>query len=120
LATTIITPRTYDPPDLLAMAGKLAVEYGNEKGLHRSAHGLLHWICAARPSALNTACSTTLLTIDSAYHALPITNATWLWRAAIDIGVRRGAILYQDGGTFAKDDNCRPFDADATGTNVLR
>jgi amino acid adenylation domain-containing protein len=103
-------------PDLLAMAGKLAVEYGNEKDYIalRTAYAL---DLRGPAVSLNTACSTTLLTIDSAYHALLDYECDMALAGGIDIGVpQRSGFLYQDGGTFAKDGHCRPFDADATGT----
>jgi len=59
LATTIITPTNLlTHPDLLAMAGKLAVEYGNEKDYIalRTAYAL---DLRGPAVSLNTACSTT-------------------------------------------------------------
>ena len=44
-------------------------------------------------------------------------SATSLSAGGIDITVpQKSGFLYQEGGTFAKDGHCRPFDADATGT----
>jgi len=103
-------------PDLLAMAGKLSVEYGNEKDYIalRTAYAL---DLRGPAVSLNTACSTTLVTIDSAFHALLDYECDMALAGGIDIGVpQKSGFLYQDGGTFAKDGHCRPFDAGATGT----
>jgi len=55
--------------------------------------------------SLNTACSTTLLTIDSAYHALLDYECDRALAGGIDIGVpQRSGFLYQDGGTLPRTD----------------
>ena len=56
-------------PDLLAMAGKLAVEYGNQKDYIALRTAYLLDLRGPAVS-LNTACSTTLLTVDQAYRSL--------------------------------------------------
>ncbi len=56
-------------PDLIATAGKLTVEYGNEKDY--VALRVAYALDLRGPAiSLNTACSTALVTIDSAIHAL--------------------------------------------------
>ncbi|SPF40209.1 putative Phenylalanine racemase (ATP-hydrolyzing) [Candidatus Sulfotelmatobacter kueseliae] len=103
-------------PDLLAMAGKLAVEYGNQKDYIALRTAYLLDLRGPAVS-LNTACSTTLLTIDEAYHSLLDYECDIALSGGIDITVpQRSGFLYQQGGTFSKDGHCRPFDADATGT----
>jgi amino acid adenylation domain-containing protein len=103
-------------PDLLAMAGKLAVEYGNQKDY--IALRTAYLLDLRGPAiSLNTGCSTTLLTIDQAYHSLLDHECDIALSGGIDITVpQKSGFLYQEGGTFAKDGHCRPFDADATGT----
>ncbi|MFZ1916797.1 MAG: amino acid adenylation domain-containing protein [Terriglobales bacterium] len=103
-------------PDLLAMAGKLAVEYGNQKDYIALRTAYLLDLRGPAVS-LNTACSTTLLTIDQAYRSLLDYECDIALSGGVDITVpQKSGFLYQEGGTFAKDGHCRPFDADATGT----
>jgi amino acid adenylation domain-containing protein len=103
-------------PELLAIAGKLAVEYGNEKDYIALRTAYLLDLRGPAVS-LNTACSTTLLTVDQAYRSLLDYECDMALSGGIDITVpQKSGFLYQEGGTFAKDGHCRPFDADATGT----
>ena len=103
-------------PDLLAMAGKLAVEYGNQKDY--IALRTAYLLDLRGPAiSLNTACSTTLLAVDQAYRSLLDYECDIALSGGVDITVpQKSGFLYQEGGTFAKDGHCRPFDADATGT----
>lgn len=103
-------------PDLLATAGKLAVEYGNEKDY--LALRIAYLLDLRGPAiSLNTACSTSLVTIDVAFNSLLNSECDMALAGGIDISVpQKSGFLYQEGGTFAKDGHCRPFDADATGT----
>jgi amino acid adenylation domain-containing protein len=103
-------------PEVIASAGKLTVEYGNEKDYIalRTAYAL---DLRGPAISLNTACSTALVTIDSAVHALLNRECDMALAGGIDISVpQKSGFLYQEGGTFAKDGHCRPFDAEATGT----
>ncbi|WP_374567988.1 amino acid adenylation domain-containing protein [Ideonella sp.] len=103
-------------PDLMAMAGKLAVEYGNQKDYVALRTAYLLDLRGPAVS-LNTACSTTLLAVDQAYRALLDYECDVALAGGVDITVpQRSGFLYQEGGTFARDGHCRPFDADATGT----
>ena len=103
-------------PDLLALAGKLAVEYGNEKDY--IALRTAYLLDLRGPAiSLNTACSTTLLAVDQACRSLLEHECDMALAGGIDITIpQKGGFLYQEGGVFAKDGHCRPFDADATGT----
>jgi len=103
-------------PDLMAMAGRLAVEYGNEKDYIALRAAYLLDLRGPAISAA-TACSTTLLTIDLACRALQNRECDMALSGGVDIMVpQKSGTLYQEGGTFTKDGHCRPFDADATGT----
>ena len=103
-------------PELLAMAGKLAVEYGNQKDYIALRTAYLLDLRGPAVS-LNTACSTTLLTIDQACRSLLDYECDIALSGGVDITVpQKSGFLYQEGGTFARDGHCRPFDADATGT----
>ena len=111
-----LTTNLLGHPDLLAMAGKLAVEYGNQKDYIALRTAYLLDLRGPAVS-LNTACSTTLLAIDQAYRSLLDHECDIALSGGIDITVpQKSGFLYQEGGTFAKDGHCRPFDADATGT----
>ena len=103
-------------PDLLALAGKLAVEYGNEKDY--IALRTAYLLDLRGPAiSLNTACSTTLLAVDQACRSLRDHECDMALAGGIDITIpQKSGFLYQEGGVFAKDGHCRPFDADATGT----
>ncbi|MGO9368192.1 MAG: amino acid adenylation domain-containing protein, partial [Terriglobales bacterium] len=103
-------------PEVLAMAGKLAVEYGNQKDY--IALRTAYLLDLRGPAiSLNTACSTTLLAVDQACRSLLDYECDIALSGGIDITVpQKSGFLYQEGGTFAKDGHCRPFDADATGT----
>lgn len=103
-------------PELLALAGKLAVEYGNQKDYIALRTAYLLDLRGPAVS-LNTACSTTLLAVDQAYRALLDHECDVALAGGIDITVpQKSGFLYQEGGTFARDGHCRPFDADASGT----
>ena len=111
-----LTTNLLGHPDLLAMAGKLAVEYGNQKDYVALRTAYLLDLRGPAVS-LNTACSTTLLAIDQAYRSLLDHECDIALSGGIDITVpQKSGFLYQEGGTFAKDGHCRPFDADASGT----
>jgi len=103
-------------PDLMAMAGKLAVEAGNQKDYIALRTAYLLDLRGPAVS-LNTGCSTTLLAVDLAFRALLDFECDMALAGGIDISVpQKSGFLFQEGGTFAKDGHCRPFDADATGT----
>jgi amino acid adenylation domain-containing protein len=103
-------------PDLLAMAGKLAVEYGNQKDYIALRAAYLLDLRGPAVS-VNTACSTTLLTVDQACRSLLDYECDVALSGGVDITVpQKSGFLYQEGGTFCRDGHCRPFDAEATGT----
>jgi len=103
-------------PDLLALAGKLAVEYGNQKDYVALRAAYLLDLRGPAVS-VNTACSTTLLTVDQAYRSLLDYECDIALSGGVDITVpQKSGFLYTEGGTFTKDGHCRPFDADASGT----
>jgi amino acid adenylation domain-containing protein len=111
-----LTTNLLTHPDLLALAGKLAVEYGNEKDY--IALRTAYLLDLRGPAiSLNTACSTTLLAVDQACRSLLDHECDMALSGGIDITIpQKSGFLFQEGGVFAKDGHCRPFDADATGT----
>jgi len=103
-------------PDLMAMAGKLAVEYGNQKDYVALRTAYLLDLRGPAVS-LNTACSTTLLAADQACRGLLDYECDLALAGGVDITIpQKSGFPYMEGGTFAKDGHCRPFDAEATGT----
>ena len=88
-------------PDLLAMAGKLAVEYGNQKDYIALRAAYLLDLRGPAVS-LNTACSTTLLAVDQACRSLLDYECDVALSGGVDITVpQKSGFLYQEGGTSA-------------------
>ena len=82
-------------PDLLALAGKLAVEYGNQKDYIALRTAYLLDLRGPAVS-LNTACSTTLLTVDQACRSLLDYECDVALAGGIDITVpQKSGFLYQ-------------------------
>jgi amino acid adenylation domain-containing protein len=103
-------------PELLALAGKLAVEIGNEKDYISLRVAYLLDLRGPAVS-VHAGCSTALLAVDGACRSLLTGESDMALAGGIDILVpQKSGFLYQEGGVFAKDGHCRPFDADATGT----
>jgi amino acid adenylation domain-containing protein len=103
-------------PQLLARAGRLAVEYGNEKDYIALRTAYLLNLTGPAVSS-NTACSTTLLTVDQAARGLASFECDMALAGGIDIAVpQKSGFFYEEGGTFSRDGHCRPFDTEATGT----
>jgi amino acid adenylation domain-containing protein len=103
-------------PDIIAKAGKLAVEYGNEKDYIALRVAYALGLTGPAVSA-NTACSTSLLTVDNAVQGLANYDCDMALAGGIDICVpQKSGFLHEEGGTFAKDGHCKPFDSEATGT----
>lgn len=101
---------------LLSRAGKLAVEYGNEKDYIALRVAYLLNLTGPAVSS-NTACSTTLLAVDQAVRSLQSFECDMALAGGIDISVpQKSGFFYEEGGTFSHDGHCRPFDAEATGT----
>ncbi len=110
------TSNVLSHPELLALAGKLAVENGNEKDY--IALRAAYLLDLRGPAiSLHTGCSTTLLAVDEACRSLLTHESDMALAGGVDIMVpQKSGFLFQEGGVFARDGHCRPFDADATGT----
>ena len=103
-------------PELLALAGKLAVEIGNEKDYISLRVAYLLDLRGPAVS-VHAGCSTTLLAVDEACRSLLSGECSMALAGGIDIHTpQKSGFLHQEGGVFAKDGHCRPFDAAATGT----
>ncbi len=103
-------------PELLKRIGAITVELGTEKD--HIAPRISYAMNLKGPSlSIHTACSTTLVVIDSAFHALNSHQCDIALAGGIDISIpQKSGQLYQEGGIFTKDGHCRPFDANSTGT----
>ena len=103
-------------PELLALAGKLAVEIGNEKDY--ISLRVAYLLDLRGPAiSVHAGCSTTLLAIDEACRSLLSGECSMALAGGIDILTpQKSGFLHQEGGVFANDGHCRPFDAAATGT----
>ncbi len=103
-------------PDLVAQLGEFQTMLANEKDYlaTRTAYALN---LKGPALSINTACSTSLVAVVQAAHAL--------WAGQCDLALAGGATVVcpqetgyiaQDGGMLSPDGHCRPFDADAQGT----
>ena len=103
-------------PERIRLVGDITVEIGTEKD--HIAPRLSYLMDFRGPSlSIHTACSTTLVVVDSAFHALLTHQCDLAIAGGVDITVpQKSGQYYQEGGIFTKDGHCRPFDADATGT----
>lgn len=103
-------------PKLLARAGRLAIEYGNEKDYIAMRVAYTLGLTGPAVSA-NSGCSTSLLAVDNAVRGLASFECDIALAGGVDIHVpQKSGFLFEEGGTFCKDGHCRPFDAEATGT----
>lgn len=67
--------------------------------------------------SIHTACSTSLVAINEAFHSLMNDQCDLALAGGVSITVPQpSGYLYQEGAMFSKDGHCRPFDAQAAGT----
>lgn len=67
--------------------------------------------------AIHTACSTSLVAVAQAWHALSSGQCDVALAGGVNVVVpQSGGYLHVEGGMESADGHCRPFDADATGT----
>ncbi len=103
-------------PELIAQAGEFAAMLANEKDY--VATRVAHRLNFNGPAvSVHTACSTSLVAVTQAWHALA--------QGQCDIALAGGAsvlvpqasgYLHVEGGMESADGRCRPFDAQASGT----
>ena len=103
-------------PELIAQAGEFAAMLANEKDY--VATRVAHRLNFNGPAvSIHTACSTSLVAVTQAWHALA--------QGQCDIALAGGAsvlvpqasgYLHVEGGMESADGRCRPFDAQASGT----
>jgi amino acid adenylation domain-containing protein len=66
---------------------------------------------------VNTACSTSLVAINEAFHSLMDDRCDLAIAGGVSIDVPQNVgYLYQEGAMFSNDGHCRPFDAESAGT----
>jgi acyl transferase domain-containing protein len=104
-------------PEAEARSGRFSVMTGNEKDY--VAMRIAHKLDLRGPAvSVHTACSTSLVAVIMAARSLR--------SGECDLALAGGASVhfptpegyyFQEGGVFSSDGHCRPFDADAEGTN---
>lgn len=103
-------------PELIAQAGEFAAMLANEKDY--VATRVAHRLNFNGPAvSIHTACSTSLVAIAQAWHALAQGQCDIaLAGGATVIVPQLGGYLHVEGGMESADGRCRPFDAQASGT----
>ena len=103
-------------PELIAQGGEFTAMLANEKDY--VATRVAHRLNLRGPAvAIHTACSTSLVAVTQAWHALAQGQCdVALAGGATVIVPQAGGYLHVEGGMESADGRCRPFDAQATGT----
>ena len=103
-------------PDLIDTVGEFAVMLGNEKDY--LATRVANRLNLTGPAiSLNTACSTSLVAMAQAFHALRSGQCDMALAGGIAITCPpNSGYLYQEGAMFSPDGHTRSFDANAQGT----
>jgi acyl transferase domain-containing protein len=102
--------------DLIEKVGRMVVMLGNEKDYvaTRTAYKLN---LKGPALSINTACSTSLVTVCLACQALLGRQCDLALAGGVSISFpQRRATYYEEGGIFSPDGHCRPFDAQSAGT----
>ena len=105
-----------EQPELIGQAGEFAAMLASEKDY--VATRVANRLNLNGPAvSIHTACSTGLVAVAQAWHAL----ASGLCDVALAGGAtvvvpQEGGYLHVEGGMESADGHCRPFDADASGT----
>lgn len=103
-------------PRLIKMVGEVQVEIGREKD--HIATLVSHKLNLTGPSlSVHTACSTGLVSVDSACQSLLSYQCDMALAGAIELRTPQMAgQLHEPSGIFTGDGHCRPFSNDASGT----
>ena len=105
-----------EDPGLIAQAGEFTTMLANEKDYvaTRVAHRLNFHGPAV---AVHAACSTSLVAVAQAWHALAQGQCDVALAGGVTVIVpQAGGYLHVEGGMESADGRCRPFDAQASGT----
>lgn len=103
-------------PELITRVGEFQVMTANEKDY--LATRVSYKLNLKGPSvSIHTACSTSLVAINEAFHSLMGYQCDMALAGGVAIAVPQNTgYLYQEGGMFSSDGHCRSFDAQAAGT----
>ncbi len=102
--------------DLVKMVGQFPIMVGNEKD-HLATRVANKLNLTGPAVSVHTACSTAMTAIDNAFFSLLTQQCDMALAGGISLQTPQySGQLYEDGGVFAIDGHCRPFDADTTGT----
>ncbi len=102
--------------DLVKMVGQFPIMIGNEKD-HLATRVANKLNLTGPAVSVHTACSTALTAVDNAFFSLITRQCDMALAGGISLQTPQySGQLYEDGGVFAIDGHCRPFDADTTGT----
>ncbi len=103
-------------PELIAQAGEFAAMLANEKDY--VATRVAHRLNFNGPAvSIHTACSTSLVAVAQAWHALAQGQCDIALAGGSSVMVpQTGGYLHVEGGMESADGRCRPFDAQASGT----
>nr|WP_315193013.1 non-ribosomal peptide synthetase/type I polyketide synthase [uncultured Aquabacterium sp.] len=105
-----------EQPELIAQAGEFTTMLANEKDY--VATRVAHRLNLNGPAvAIHTACSTSLVAVTQAWHALAQGQCDVALAGGVTVIVpQEGGYLHVEGGMESADGRCRPFDAQASGT----
>ncbi len=103
-------------PELIAQAGEFAAMLANEKDY--VATRVAHRLNFNGPAvSIHTACSTSLVAVTQAWHALAQGQCDIALAGGSSVLVPQASgYLHVEGGMESADGRCRPFDAQASGT----
>ena len=105
-----------EDPGLIAQAGEFTTMLANEKDY--VATRVAHRLNFNGPAvAVHAACSTSLVAVAQAWHALAQGQCDVALAGGVTVIVpQAGGYLHVEGGMESADGRCRPFDAQASGT----
>ena len=105
-----------EDPGLIAQAGEFTTMLANEKDY--VATRVAHRLNFNGPAvAVHAACSTSLVAVTQAWHALAQGQCDVALAGGVTVIVpQAGGYLHVEGGMESADGRCRPFDAQASGT----
>lgn len=113
---TYITQLRLEQPELVSQAGEFATMLASEKDY--VATRISNRLNLMGPAvSIHTACSTGLVAVAQAWHALASHQCDVALAGGATVVVpQEGGYLHVEGGMESADGHCRPFDADASGT----
>ncbi|HVF18462.1 MAG TPA: amino acid adenylation domain-containing protein, partial [Steroidobacteraceae bacterium] len=111
-----ITALRQEQPELVTQYSEFATMLASEKDY--VATRVSHRLNLNGPAvSIHTACSTGLVAVAQAWHALASGQCDVALAGGATVVVpQEGGYLHVEGGMESADGHCRPFDADATGT----